>query len=238
MEKQPIIGLVPLIDTGRESYWMLPGYMAGLRQAGGLPIMLPLTDDAAQIRQLVSLCDGLLFTGGHDLSPALYGQEPLPELGECVPARDAMEMALLREALVQDKAVFGICRGIQLLNTALGGTLYQDIPTQFPSTVNHRQSAPYHQPIHDVSLKEGSPMEVLLGQNAIRVNSCHHQGIRRLSPQLEIMGTAPDGLVEAVCMPDRRFVWAVQWHPEFAYKADETSRQLFRAFVRGAGRKG
>lgn len=134
--RKPVIGVVPLIDAERESFWMLPGYMEGIQDAGGLPVMLPLTDDSADVKELTALCDGILFTGGHDVSPELYGEETLPVCGETCPGRDKLEVPLLLEAMARDKSVLGICRGFQLINTALGGTLYQDLPAQRPSPAN------------------------------------------------------------------------------------------------------
>ena len=141
-----------------------------------------------------------------------------------------MEGLLLRLALEKDKPVLGICRGIQFLNAALGGTLYQDLPAERPSEVVHHQEPPYDQPSHPVALLPGTPLEKLMGAGALPVNSCHHQGLKDLAPGLSPMATAEDGLVEAVWMPDARFVWAVQWHPEFAFRT-EASRRIFGAFV-------
>ena len=229
--KKPIIGIVPLVDQERESYWMLPGYMEGIQNAGGIGIMLPLTDDPEDLFQLACLCDGFLFTGGQDISPTLYGQAATAQCGELVPGRDAMETLLLDQILDENKPLLGICRGLQFLNVGLGGTLYQDIPAQFPTDVNHRQSAAYHLPIHSVEVVADSPLAQIMEEPTIAVNSCHHQGILDLAPELRVMAYAPDGLAEAVYMPDRKFVWAVQWHPEFSHKTDENSRKLFRAFV-------
>lgn len=229
--KKPVIGLVPLVDTGRESLWMLPGYMDGIREAGGLPVMLPLNDDSADVVQMLEICDGILFTGGHDVNPELYGQKNEGLTGELIPARDSMEGKLLKAALKLDKGVLGICRGLQFINVMLGGSLYQDIPTQFESNVNHRQPAPYHLPIHPVTVS--GPLAEAVEAEEIMVNSCHHQGIRDLSPELEIMASAPDGLVEAIRLPGKKFVWAVQWHPEFMHRVDENSRRIFRGFVEG-----
>lgn len=229
--KKPIIGVTPLVDTEKESLWMLPGYMDGVAQAGGLPIMLPLTENTDELRQLAALCDAFLFTGGHDVSPALYGEQALPVCAECSPARDAMETILLKEVLELDKPVLGICRGIQFINAALGGTLYQDLPTQKPSDIEHHQSAPYDVPIHTVTICKESPLHELLQLETLPVNSYHHQAIRELAPALKAMAISTDGLVEAVCLPQKRFVWAVQWHPEFAWRSDETCRKIFHAFV-------
>ena len=227
----PVVGIIPLVDAGRESLWMLPAYMEGITRAGGLPVMLPLTDREDQRKRTLELCDGLLFTGGHDVSPDVYGEETLPVCGELCPARDRMEEPLLLEALAQDKSVLGICRGLQLINAALGGTLYQDLPAQRPSKCNHHMDAPYDRAEHTVSLVEGSPLRGLLNSASIGGNSCHHQAVRNLAPGLSVMAEAPDGVVEAVWMPGKRFVWAVQWHPEFSYYADANSREIFNAFV-------
>ena len=232
--KKPVIGIVPLVDAGRESLWMLPGYMEAVAQAGGIPVMLPLTDDGADLEALLALCGGVLLTGGQDVSPEVYGQTALPACGELCPARDRMERALLTAALAREKAILGICRGMQLLNAALGGTLYQDLPTQRPSGCDHHMAAPYDREAHRAALPAATPLAELLGAGEIGVNSCHHQAVRDLAPGLSVMAAAPDGVVEAVYLPDRRFVWGVQWHPEFSYRVDANSRRIFSAFVDGS----
>ena len=229
--RMPTVGLIPLVDAGRESLWMLPAYMEGVTRAGGLPVMLPLADRADQREAMLAMCDGFLFTGGQDVSPELYGEEALPLCGELCPGRDWMERPLLLEALERDKSVLGICRGLQLINAVLGGTLYQDLPAQRPSPCNHHMDAPYDRPEHPVELTEGGPLRALLGGAGTGVNSCHHQGIKTVAPGLSVMAQAPDGVVEAVWMPGKRFVWAVQWHPEFSYYTDGNSRKIFQAFV-------
>lgn len=229
-----LIGLVPLWDENKDSYWMLPGYMNGILQAGGVPVMLPLTDDEEALAQLVRQCDGFLFTGGHDIDPALYGEEKRKTCGECCSARDAMESRLLKMALEADKAILGICRGIQFLNVGLGGTLYQDIPTEVETKEEHRQKPPYDMPSHRVLLESGSPLKKLLGREEIEVNSCHHQAVKKVADRLCVMAKAPDGLAEAVYMPEKRFVWAVQWHPEFFDGKDENNNRIFEAFVEAA----
>ncbi len=229
--RMPVVGIIPLVDEGRESLWMLPAYMEGVTHGGGLPVMLPLTDREDQLERMLELCDGFLFTGGHDVSPELYGEETLPVCGALCPDRDRMEKPLLLEALARDKSVLGICRGLQFINAALGGTLYQDLPAQRPSGCNHHMDAPYDRPEHAVFLAEGSPLRALLDAGEIGVNSCHHQAVRDLAPGLSVMAEATDGVVEAAWMPAKRFVWAVQWHPEFSYYADVNSRRIFDAFV-------
>ena len=232
---KPLIGITPLVDTGRESLWMLPGYMDGIAEAGGMPVMLPLTHDSADLAHLTTMCDGLLFTGGHDVSPYLYSATPSAECGECSDERDRMELLLLREAIRQDKAVMGICRGIQFINAALGGTLYQDLPTEHPSDVEHHMTAPYDRHVHNVSILPSTPLHSLLGITTLGVNSYHHQAIRTLATDLTAMATSTDGLVEAVYHNTMRYLRAYQWHPEFSYKTDEASRKIFADFVQNSG---
>ncbi|ADY55356.1 peptidase C26 [Syntrophobotulus glycolicus DSM 8271] len=224
------IGVIPLWDEDKNSIWMLPGYLDGIIAAGGCPVILPLTDDDQIIRQLAAAYDGFLFTGGHDVSPALYHQAKSDQCGFVVEIRDSMESQLLTRLIDLDKPVFGICRGIQMLNVLLGGSLYQDLNTQFPSTIQHKQLPPYDTPAHRLEIAKDSPLHDLLRKDAIHVNSYHHQAIHTISPQLTVMAAAPDGLAEAVCLPAKKFVWAVQWHPEYSLP-DESSKQLFSAFV-------
>ena len=227
---KPLIGLIPLVDEGRESLWMLPGYMEGIARAGGLAAMLPLTDLDEDVETLLNRFDGFLFTGGHDLDPAMYGQEKEPVCGDLCPGRDSMEGKLLRAALDANKPVLGICRGLQLMNAVLGGTLWQDIVTQFPSDTNHRMAAPYGREEHPVTFTEALPGM----PRTVGVNSCHHQGIRDLAPALAVWAEAPDGLVEAVYLPGARYARAVQWHPEFFHKETPLSRYIFQSFVDSA----
>jgi putative glutamine amidotransferase len=210
---------------------MLPGYMDGITGAGGLPLLLPLTTDEAVLKQIAGICAGFLFTGGHDLSPSLYGEAPA-FCGPVCEVRDTMEKILFSLAVLeQHKSALGICRGIQLFNVLLGGTLYQDIPAQFTeSTLSHQPPPPYNRVAHQVRIESGSPLHEVLGVASLGVNSCHHQGIAKLAPELIPMARAEDGLIEGVCMKDQPFVWAVQWHPEMAL-GEENSQKLFRAFV-------
>lgn len=231
MTKRCLIGIPPLVDVERESYWMLPGYMDGIRLAKGLPVMFPLTTNESEINQLVDAVDGILLPGGPDVDPALYGEQPIPAASESLPNRDTMELTLLHQALRQHKPVLGICKGIQLVNVAFGGTLYQDLPSQRPTHVNHCMTPPYDRTVHTVDIVEGTPLAQTLGAGSLAVNSYHHQAICNLAPCLEAMAYSEDGLVEAVRKPDETFLWAVQWHPELMYRTDEASRQLFRAFV-------
>ncbi|MCR4589294.1 MAG: gamma-glutamyl-gamma-aminobutyrate hydrolase family protein [Lachnospiraceae bacterium] len=228
---KPVIGLVPLVDENKDSLWMLPGYMDGITEAGGIPVMLPLTGDEETIRQLLDTVHGVLFTGGHDVHPSVYGEEPIPECAAASRERDEMEGTLLKYALEKDMPVLGICRGIQFINAYLGGTLYQDLPTQYSSEVEHHQKPPYDTPAHKVNIVENSGLYGLLNKGSLSVNSYHHQAIKEKAESLKTMAVSEDGLTEAVEMPGKRFVWAFQWHPEFSFRTDENNRKIFEKFI-------
>ncbi|MFR9620797.1 MAG: gamma-glutamyl-gamma-aminobutyrate hydrolase family protein [Rikenellaceae bacterium] len=233
---RPIIGVIPLWDDTKESIWMIPGYMDAVSQAGALPIILPLNVGGEEVAQLCQMCSGFVLTGGHDVDPAIYGQPQSERCGRPCEARDSLEREVVEYALANDRPLLGICRGIQLLNALLGGTLYQDLPTEHEGGVEHQMTPPYHRVQHYVDIVEGSPLAQLVGQRRLGVNSYHHQAIERLSPQLEAMATSEDGLIEAVYMPTRSFVQAVQWHPELNFRHEESSRQIMRAFVEACRR--
>ena len=234
MGNQPLIGIVPLIDYQRDSLWMLPGYLNGIIRAGGVPVMLPLTSDPDVLYRAMDVCSGFLLTGGQDVSPQLYGDRPLPQCGEVSPERDAMETMLLQKALESDKAVLGICRGIQFLNVYCGGTLWQDLQTQRPSDTEHHMSPPYVRTVHRVSIIPDTMLHQILGCMELNVNSYHHQAIKKLGGGLQTAAVSEDGLIEGVVMPLHRFVCAVQWHPEFASPDDAAAQKLFAAFIAAA----
>ena len=230
-QKRPVIGVVPLYDIQRDSLWMIPGYLDGIAAAGGIPVVLPLTEDEQALGQLAYEIDGFLMTGGQDVSPMLYGEERLASCGETLPVRDGMESRLFQLCLERDVPVLGICRGIQLMNVLLGGTLYQDLPSQRPTQTEHHMSPPYDRPVHQVEICKGTPLFDLIQTERMDVNSYHHQAVRDKAPALQTMAVSEDGLIEAVCLPERPFVWAVQWHPELSWRTDEKSRRIFEAFV-------
>jgi putative glutamine amidotransferase len=233
MNKPPIIGVTPLWDAERKSVWMLPDYLEGIKAAGGVPVVLPLEMSEEDANCIVETCDGFLFTGGQDVTPELYGMKDATRTIVPSPERDRLETLLLGKALQADKAVLGICRGLQFLNVFLGGTLWQDLPSQHPSDIVHRQGKPYGIPTHKVMLD--GDLKTLLGKDILEVNTLHHQAVKELADDLTPMAVAPDGLIEAARMTSKRFVWAVQWHPEYMFKTDRDSLALFSCFVRQCG---
>lgn len=228
---KPIVGIMPLWDDEKDSIWMLPGYMDGIGQAGAIPIIFPFSDDKEELSRLLDMCDGVLFTGGQDVTPEMYSEKAMEGLVSCCQKRDNMERLVLKISMEKDKSILGICRGIQFINAALGGSLYQDLSIQHPSSVEHHQHPPYDKPIHEVILINDSPLQNSLEVDRLQVNSYHHQAVKEVAPQLQVMATSPDGLVEALYMPTQKFLWAVQWHPEFSYKTDMYSRKIFKSFI-------
>ena len=235
--KKPIIGVTPSVDEENNRCLVQPGYLESIDRAGGLPLMLPLTDRDEDIAQILALCDGFLFVGGPDIEPWRYGQELLPECGPQNVQRDAMEWKLMEAVLAADKPILGVCRGIQVLNAVLGGTLYQDIPSQYDTQLSHSMpEPPYNRVAHPFRVVAGTPLACL--PPAEGINSRHHQAILDLAPGLEIMAYSADGIIEAVRMPDKKFVWAVQWHPEAFWEEDGIHIELFRQLVHAAGKTG
>ena len=231
--RKPIIGLTPSVDEEHHRCVVQPGYLESVEKAGGLGLMLPLTDREEDIAQFVELCDGFLFVGGPDIEPWRYGQETLPECGAQNVQRDALEWKLLQAALAANKPILGVCRGIQMLNCVLGGTLYQDIPSQYETDLCHSMpEPPYNRTAHPIRVVEGTPLAELSKLEG--VNSRHHQAVLDLAPGLVPMAYASDGILEAVWMPEKHFVWAVQWHPEAFWEEDGANLELFQKLVEAA----
>jgi len=209
-------------------------YIARLQEAGLTPVLLTPLHDEAAIRQIVASCAGLVLSGGEDVDPRRYGEEPLPDLCFVTPARDGAEWVALDSALEQRLPVLAICRGIQVLNVHRGGSLWQDLPTQKPGAGAHEQSAPYGQPAHTVSVTPGSRLHAILGATSVRVNSYHHQAPKAAAPGLMVTATAEDGVIEGVEGSGPDFIVGVQWHPERLPDdagLEHPDRRLFRAFA-------
>ena len=233
---KPLIGVTPHYEGDEGTIGVRPSYFPALQDAGGLPVMLPITDDPADISQLLEGVDGLLLTGGADVDPELYGEDRLPETKPVFRDLDDFELALVCQAYERDIPTFGICRGMQVINVALGGTLIQDLPTQHPQEHLHAQETPSDEPSHAVSLCQGTLLHQLVKADAMDVNSKHHQAVRDVADGLMVSARSDDGIIEACKMPGKRYFCAVQWHPELMRKTDETQRALMRQFVEACER--
>jgi putative glutamine amidotransferase len=237
----PLIGITTsvTVDKTPERAYVNGAYIRAVQAAGGIPVLLtPHFTPEVQVA-LWQRLDGLVLTGGGDIEPSRFGEEGHPTVDEVSPARDDLELGLTRRAVTEDVPLFAICRGIQVLNVALGGTLVQDIPSEWPNALTHAQSAPRHAATHAVKIMgEGTHLGRVLGALEVEVNSLHHQAIKQLGDGLREVAWAPDGIVEGVEMPgEGRFVVGVQWHPEELVTHDQAARNLFDALVDAARRR-
>ncbi len=231
MGSKTIIGVIPLYDDEKESIWMLPGYMNGISEAGGVPIILPLNMSEEDFQNIDAFCDGYLFTGGHDIDPCIYGEKNNGKCGVINTERDHIESMIFKKAYEQDKPMLGICRGMQMINALMGGTLYQDIPEEVNTSIEHHMSPPYDREAHKAKVFKDSSLYKLTNSEFISVNSYHHQAVKKLADKLDVMAVSEDGIIEAAEDKSRRFLWAFQWHPEFLYKTDKCSKKIFQTFV-------
>lgn len=227
-----------LTNEEQEYFWLLSRLTEKIshcvRLAGGIPLILTPTEDTEETAELVKKLDGFLFAGGSDLSPDFYGAE---NEGSIAPwrGRDSFELALCREALALDKPLFGICRGCQLLNVALGGTLIQHLPTVKAEWALHRRSDVMKGYVHKVKILEPSLFQKT-AEEEIEVNSMHHQAVDRLGIGLQKAAETEDGLTEAIWAPEHRCAFAVQWHPECLAEEDSLQAALFSSFVAKAAK--
>lgn len=215
-------------------------YLTAVLQAGGIPIMIPLGLDEADLRHILAQVDGVLLPGGGDVDPAFYQQPMSDQIKRMDPDRDRVEILAAQTAVSQQKPLLAICRGHQVLNVALGGSLWADIPSQVPGATNHDfdGSHPRNYTAHPVAIRPDSRLAQYVGGGETAVNSLHHQAIRDLAPGLAISATAPDGVIEAVELPDHPFAIGVQWHPEWLVADDPAMRELFAGFVAAANGNG
>lgn len=226
------ISAYPMTSVGED-------YPRAVLAAGGTPVLLALHDPESYpgvAAQQLEHADGLLLTGGPDVSPLAYGEQPHVRLGATIPERDRFELALIAEARRRELPVLAICRGIQILNVAYGGTLYQDLPSEVPGAIQHEQASARHVLSHQVEVSPGSRLAGVLGNaGTIGVTSFHHQAVKRPGEGLAVVATAPDGLVEAVEATDHPWILGVQWHPEMSHPVDLAAKRLFAGFVARCG---
>lgn len=233
---QSIDGIPTALPT---SVVMNERYYTAVAHAGGTPLLIPLLEEESEaLRAAYEVCDGILIPGGVDMDPASFGEAPHPKLGRVDPARDRVELTLTRWAVEDQKPLLGLCRGLQVINVALGGTLWQDIESQCEGAIRH-DYFPTHgfardHLAHEVTLAGGTRMRHLMDDDRIPVNSMHHQAVRKLAPSLVASAVAPDGLLEAAELDDEGFVVGVQWHPEVFEMSDPNTQRLFSAFLSAA----
>jgi putative glutamine amidotransferase len=216
---------------------LMQSYVNAVIQAGGVPVLIPslIAEDSRD--ELYARLDGILFSGGGDIGLDHSPGEPHPRIDEVDPRRDSLELEMVRAAASDGKPFLGICRGCQVVNVALGGTLYTHIPDQLPHALDHSYPGNMRTVlVHAVKIEEGTRVAEIYGEPIIKVNSLHHQGLKDIAPSIRVAGRAPDGLIEAIELPEHPFGLAVQWHPEWLTDQMPT-RNLFRRFVETAGNR-
>jgi putative glutamine amidotransferase len=235
---QTLHAIEGISDALPASWVMSQRYFHAAIAAGGVPWMIPLVDDVATLREIYDRLDGVLIAGGVDVDPSTFGEAKHARCGVVDPDRDRVELQLARWAADEGKPLLGLCRGLQVMNVALGGSLCQDLTTERPGPIKHDcfPNEGYRRDYlaHDVSIAPGSRLHDAFEQPIVPVNSMHHQGIDRLAPSLVASATAPDGLVEAIESPNGHFMVGVQWHPEVFEATDPATRRLFAAFTSAA----
>jgi putative glutamine amidotransferase len=235
----PIIGITTNQSTnasGQPTILLMQSYVNAVMQAGGMPVLIPSMIPDEGWTAVYSRLDGILFSGGGDIGLEHSPGEPHPRIDGVDTARDAIELKMVRAAASDGKPFLGICRGCQVMNVALGGTLYTHIPDQLPNALDHSYPGNMRTVlVHEVKIEEGTRVAEIYGEPIIKVNSLHHQGLRDIPASVRIAGHAPDGLVEAIELPDHPFGLAVQWHPEWLTDQRPT-RSLFKRFVQAAGK--
>jgi len=236
---KPIIGITTYQSAnvnGQPTVVLMQSYIHAIMEAGGVPVLIPSMIAEDGWDALYSRVDGILFSGGGDIGLESSPGDPHPRINEVELNRDTVEFKLIQASASDGKPFLGICRGCQVMNVALGGTLYTHIPDQLPGALDHAYPGNKRTVlVHEVKIGEGTRIAEILGEPIIKVNSLHHQGLKDIAPSLRVTGHAPDGLVEAVELPDHPFGLAVQWHPEWLTDQEPT-RNLFRKFVEAAER--
>lgn len=238
---KPLIGISGslIIDSSgsfagyRRSY-VNHDYILSVIKNGGVPVIIPFNEDLEIVRAQVSAVDAVLLSGGHDIVPQHYEEEPRQRTGSSFPARDLFDFELLRQAVAQNKPVLGICRGMQLINVFFKGSLYQDLSYIDKEVYKHDQSVSPTQVTHTIELTPGSKLHQIFGEDKMMVNSFHHQVVKRLGDGLRIGAAAKDGVVESIEHETAPFIVGVQWHPEMLHAHEEKMNRLFDAFIRAA----
>jgi putative glutamine amidotransferase len=243
---KPLIGVTPDFNAGdrkewggREpTYFLRARYIRAIEDLGGIPLVLPLVADLGARRRLLMQIDGLLLTGsGPDLAPELYGERQRYKFRVMSQRRATFELEMAQLARAADVPLFGICGGMQALNVAFGGSLYQDIDSQRPHPLRHRQAPPATELTHAVKVAPKSLLGRIVKIGTMRVNSSHHQSVKEVAPSMKVSAVALDGIVEAIESPSERFLLGVQWHPEFLFDRHRLHRRLFEAFLAAAQRR-
>lgn len=227
--QKPIIGITPDYAYDTKRFLIHEDYIHAIQRAGGIPILL-----MPEEQNFPDYVDGILFSGGGDIDPLLFGEEPITQNGEISPLRDTYELQLCEQAFSRNIPIFGICRGMQVMNIAAGGGIYQDIGVQHGSQIKHSQQAPRRHATHSIQVQEDGLLYALWQKKRVVVNSVHHQAVSTLGKGFSVAASSADGLTEAIVQKQADFVLGVQWHPEAMYTKEQDI--LFQRFIEAAMR--
>lgn len=231
---KPVIGITAAFDFEKSTSNLREDYYEAIIQCGAVPVIIPVTEVKSVWVEYLDICDGIILSGGPDVDALQFGQSNMPYTKEISPARDNMELFIARQALAVDKPLLGICRGIQVLNIASGGSIYQDIYAENNSgnsLIQHCQAAPRWFQVHTVEILENNCLFGIFGRQTLKVNSFHHQAVREVAPGFLVNACSEDGIIEAISNESKRFVLGVQWHPENLWRKDKIHLKLFERLV-------
>lgn len=230
---KPLIGLTCQYDySQRRKYNKINyTYIDAIKRVGGIPIILPIVNESDIIERYLGIVQGIILTGGGDAAPLLYGEEPIREVDSICYERDNMELKIIKRAYEIEIPIFGICRGIQMINIALGGTIYQDIYRQIPNSLGHNAGSSIEGGYHTIEIVKDSILFEIFKKERIQVNSEHHQSVRALGNNLRINATSLDGVIEGIESTNDKFVLGVQFHPEAMIDKHEEILNIFKYFV-------
>lgn len=234
---KPLIGILANlapIDSGAfnglERVHLPNSYVHAVEKAGGVPVVIPVNTNVENIKAQVEAMDGIIISGGEDVNPIIYKEEPVKELGYIYPTIDEFDIEAINVALELDKPILGICRGLQVLNVALGGSLYQDLKYVKGSNIKHNQQTKPYLGTHCIDIKENSILKEIINEKVL-VNSYHHQSIKTLGNKLKPIAYSNDGVIEAIQKENQKFVLGVQWHPELMVDNSESMLNIFKRFI-------
>lgn len=237
-KSRPIIGITAGYDYEKSTMYLNEGYYEAVYKCGGLAVAIPPSCDENILLEILDNCDGFLISGGPDVDAKLYGEPNMPYNGDISPVRDTLELFIIKKAVERNIPLLAICRGIQVLNVAMGGTLYQDIHTQNKEVgiLKHSQSAPRWYPTHEINIKKDSWVWKCHKNEKIQVNSFHHQAVKQIAEGFEVTSRAEDGIIEAIEYVRNKFCVGVQWHPELMWKNNEEFLNLFKELISQSSR--
>lgn len=240
-KNKPIIGVTPTLLIadeehfhGQERSCLTQEYINAVYSGGGVPMVFGVVQDESAIRAQIELVDGIILSGGWDVNPLLYDEEPSSLLQFIYPERDSFELKVIKIAYELNKPILGICRGMQILNVAFGGSLYQDLSHYSASSLQHVQKARRYEPSHTVEIVRSTLLHKIFGADVIMANSFHHQAIKSIAPGFQVSAKAKDGVIEAFEKPGKQFIVGVQWHPEMMFRFHPDMLKIFTSFIQAA----